>query len=924
MNARDTAVRQPVFSGVHRAAGLWFDAERLSVEVRAQRLLASWRQGAQAFRFVDGDLLRFSAEAILHSAHAPGEVLCRIDGDRLCSAPLVREERAELGDADLILVRDAHIHGLCLREAVALDPSQWIPLDDFALHETLDFSDPPAIVQVESLDGKSARSVFDKHVPAAARERDALLRAFADAGNQGGGAASRGHRGSRGGSGVAGKLRGWIAGLATKAAESVHTPPQESSGPSRLRQALTRLALASRLSTLIGHQQSKYLQRMLRHFDNGDLREALRHAIPINGDGGSRGQSFSTPGRRDNLELDRRAPGGSYGIHVPLDLQQHLHRVYRQAFERLDREGRIDEAAFVLAELLNARQECLDYLERHGRTAQAAELALGWNMPSATSIRLLLLAGDWHRAVQMARRDNSFASLIPQLSQQHPALAARMRVAWGEALADRGEWLAAIDAVWPVTEARNLAAGWLSIAERGGETLSASALVRRAALLPETLEHHRERILALSDPDTTPDVRDAVAQALLTVDASSTALSEIALRILPALAADRAENRNLLGLTQFQRLLARAGDLALSADMPDWRMPSTTSPQCHWGNAQTSPPTVPAPGLMPIADVVPLPYQRYLVALGEAGLMVIDRRGRVLQRYTAPCHRIVIADNGAIALAVAGREQVVRVTRIDLDRRHANDLGTLVLQHFAPRFDGIGWSIVSDGRLLVLDTGKSLRDVLWHVGDLPGPVADSHYGATHELHLIGNQSDWELWSYHLPERRLISRNTVATSPDQHILLAPPARAIETLVRQLEDGTLIVEYLGSDAGSPQSVTFQPRTSPGITSFAAQFDYDPSLKQVRARLPIPDTRPPTRIDLSHTEHGLWLAATLADGRTAFAIFRHDDGLCMKQGLWPADAVLQMREYAEGVLVYDTSGRLLDLSPRRPASITLSLMP
>lgn len=918
MNTPDAIVRQPLLAGTQRVAALWFDAERLPEAVRAQRILAAWRPGAQALRFAEGDLLRFSTDVTLRCADAPGEALCRFDGDRLGSAPLSRAERADIGDADLVIVRNARTHGLRLRDGAALDPSRWIDIGDYTLHDTCDCSDPTPPIRVDALGGKSARSVFGDKVPAAAPERDGLLRALV---------ARRDGAGDGSARGPGGAFAGWLAGAAGKAAQALQPRGRAPAQPSALRQAMTRLAIATRVSLLIGRKQAAYLQRMLRHFDDGDLQEALRHAIPLNGGGPSLGQAFWTPGRRDALGFSQ-SRGGSYDIHVPDDLQTHLQRVYRQAFERLDKLGRIDEAAFVLAELLNARQECLDYLERHGRARQAADLALGWEMPTATCIRLLLLGGDWSRAVQLARRENAFAAVVPQLEKKDPVLALKLRVAWGEALADQGEWLAAVDAVWPVPQARNLAIEWLRTAERGGETLSARALVRRAALLPDTLDDYRERIEALSDPATGPDVREAVARALLDAAASSDALSEMALRILPALAADRAESLNGLDASQLQRLLTRANDPALAADMPAWRTPQVETDASRWTTAATSPLAVPAAGLHAIEDAVPLPRKRYLVALGESGLVVIDHGGRTLHRYPVPCHRIVIADNGAIALAVAGREQVVRVTRIDLDRQAATDLGSLALQHFAPRFDGIAWTIVADGRILVLDTAKSLRDVLWHVGDLPGPVVASRHLASHELHLLHASGGYELWSYALPARKMIARESVQPDPERRLLLVPPSGVLEAHLHRAGDGALFVDFAKGVASKP-GITWQaPIQSASDAYGAVQLNVGAPSPHGKRRMPLDPGHALAQVDLQHTVHGLWLAASVTtDGGhplgTHLGVYRHEDGLCVQIGQWPADAAPRMREHDDGLLVFDARGRLLDLSPKRAAPIAISML-
>ncbi|MEG2962153.1 MAG: hypothetical protein RR860_05625, partial [Janthinobacterium sp.] len=72
----------------------------------------------------------------------------------------------------------------------------------------------------------------------------------------------------------------------------------------------------------------------------------------------------------------QRGPSRTYRFEE--GLTEHLRQVYRRSYERLARENRVEEAVFVLAELLEERREALDYLEKHARYQQAADLALAW------------------------------------------------------------------------------------------------------------------------------------------------------------------------------------------------------------------------------------------------------------------------------------------------------------------------------------------------------------------------------------------------------------------------------------------------------------------------------------------------------------------------------------------------------------------
>lgn len=912
-------VRIPLWSGMQAVAALWFDGDRRSAEARALCMIAAWRPGARALRFAEGDLLRFPAAALCACETLPGQALCAVAPGVLASAPLAGDELAAARGADLLLVRDARLLALRTADARELDLSVWIELGEYAVHDTFDCTPPPApLADARALRGQSLREALGDKAPAPSQELKRFLqraqgdrarRAAGDGATRpgfaagwlsrllglldGSGGAATGHgRNARGGTGGG-------AGI-----EARRTPAR----PSAMRAALARLAHATGLSQLIGWRQAAYLRRLMSMFDEGDLLEALRHALPLGeGPGGTLGQGFGMPGPRHDLAL-RAQHGASIGVNLGEAAEAHLRRRYRQAFERLDRQGRIDEAAFVLGELLNARQECLDYLERHGRTRQAAELALGWQMPATAIVRLLLLAGDWNRAVLVARRDRAFASVVSALEPSHPSLALKLRLAWAEDLADRGDWLGAVDAVWPVPQARHLAAEWLRIAESGDDTLSMRALVRRAELLPDTLDLHAGRIEACiagassaegEAPDPVRDAaeRAALAGALLKVGTRTDAVAKIAAALLPAVAADRAGNANTLGKRDLNRLLDLAGDPYLRADVPHWDMPSWQGQPKLWEREASARHDAPASGLIAITDAAPLGDGRYLLALGEAGVALCDRRGRIRQRYSVPATSLVVAEGGTVALAIARRESVSRVARLDLVRRIATDLGSMRLDAHASQFDGIAWSVVADNRILVIDTAKSLREALWQVGDLPGALVSARYGNGFELYLIRTAYGDECWHYDAPSRRLLCRNEVRIDDGMPLALREQGRIVQPERIERGPGEVRIAYV---AYGNQRQT--------------------------AVLPVADAQPdppdPAALHFRAVQHGLMFG--LRDGeRFVFGLHRFTDGGRVAEVHWPADAVPTIHESGDHLLLCDRRGRVLDLPLQEGAAVAFSVV-
>jgi len=163
----------------------------------------------------------------------------------------------------------------------------------------------------------------------------------------------------------------------------------------RLRSKLAEVLWMSRLGSVLGRRHAEYLRNMLELFDRGELDEALRRAIPLGGDGdGTARLGVTMPRRRDNLNLTFGARRAGSVIPVADMAMDMLRQRYRDAAARLEREGRIDEAAFAFAELLNDVDAAIALLERHGHYAIAARLAEPRDLNAGLVVRLWFLAGE--------------------------------------------------------------------------------------------------------------------------------------------------------------------------------------------------------------------------------------------------------------------------------------------------------------------------------------------------------------------------------------------------------------------------------------------------------------------------------------------------------------------------------------------------
>src|SRR5262249_32576939 len=140
----------------------------------------------------------------------------------------------------------------------------------------------------------------------------------------------------------------------------------------------------------------------------------------------------------------------------------------------------------------------------------------------------------------VARRDSAFANAVLQLEKKHPAIAGRLRMEWGLSLTQQGEWLAAVDAIWPDASLRAKAAEWLLTAESVGGVRGARALVQRAVLLPDTMEKYAEYLEELrSDPTLWAD-RANLAEAVLGIGRGAVP-QDLASLIMPMLISDHAQ-----------------------------------------------------------------------------------------------------------------------------------------------------------------------------------------------------------------------------------------------------------------------------------------------------------------------------------------------------------------------------------------------
>jgi hypothetical protein len=807
-------------------AAAFFVSTALTGPVEARRrVLALWVPGASVYRDPRGWLIRLPEPRRVRSDQSPGLPLTLekvADGRALVSAPFAAEELRALDPPEGATV---HLHGGVTRierpaEADRVDPAAWLDVTAFAVTDPASLGAPP----VEPKAHPPGPVAFDprlrlKGVPPAAPALTALLAALRSQDAKPARSAVRSHL-----SILPSKVANWLHSLrwslralnrqtaVVPAMAGMAGVPAAATGPgsweigiagaeprkgarsaapgvgrrltASFHQLSARVATASRLSRVMGRRHAAYIHRMVEMFEHGDIREALRYAIPLGGPEADtlRGVPLRLPGPRADLGIrpGLRTPAGApWSVsQVAPDLFGELQRLYRGAFERLESQGHIEEAAFVLAEVLHAHEEAVAFLERHGRLRLAAEMAEARNLSPGLVVRQWFLTGDRERALWIARRTGAFADAVTRLERSRKREEARaLRLLWGADLAEGGDYVAAVEAVWPVFDARRTAAAWMDRAIDQGGAPAGRMLARKLTLVPEEFEETRDQALNLLESWRAEGAsgRLAFADTLRQGPRTPQAMC-LARAAVRTMARDSGRFGARMSPAQFRQLVAFADDGALRADAPalpldsrePWMSRTSDGPwRIEIGASDI--------GIMSALDAAFLPNGLTLVALGEAGVRLLSRAGRTVAEFDQPAHRLVMSDNGHRALALARRGGSWRVARIDLGTRRAQLWCDARLEAFAGDHDGVLWFVAAGDGLVAIDVTADRFDGPWGVPEL-GRRVRAISRSPLRCSLITAEPEPEVWTYELPSLFLRSRLEASTEEGT---AAPPNRSLGT-------------------------------------------------------------------------------------------------------------------------------------------------
>ena len=665
-----------VYRGHHTAGGFILDVPAIGEREARIRVLEVLESTDRLLLLPDGRwLLLCENSTEVDTAVAPGTALVRV-GERLVAAPITT------GSADVVEYRFGTLAAFETSGLPDVDRSGWF--DFGAVIELQPLG--PTHVPVPAPLTVNAPEPPDLRAKAGIRERPAATNKLLSE-------LTANARAIAGSSGVRSSTR---RRLVRRNSEGSGTP-----APSRLRTAIAKRILKSRAGSIVNRKHTKYIEELTHQFRSNDLNEALHRAIPLGG-AHEGALSLKLPQRRSALQITARG-GAATSVPYGASIHQHLHTIYRQAAKDLEAAGRIDQAAYVLAELLDDATGCVAMLVRNERFDTAARIAEQRELDPAAIVRLWWLAKDRKRAIAIARRHGVFAAVLARLDRDDSRAADELRIEWVADLERAGDLLGAVEAAWPKPALHPLLVNIIRRGEsRGGPTggaICAYGLALRAT---------DESVLSALDVIRRSDDPTGEQFGFLSTFAKIPAVApEVDRRLATAFIRTNPLELSGDGLKSswWWKIRGRA-DTALVVDLPAGKV---TQPVPA---ALLLPPL--APGQLAINDAAAFPNGEVLVALGAIGCRLLRRNGTVAGEWHTPTSHIVMADHGGSALLLDQRPNgEVDIRHLDLTTRRWRSYGTMELNSFANSFDGAQWLVVDNTNAAIVDLSEPSPTVTW-------------------------------------------------------------------------------------------------------------------------------------------------------------------------------------------------------------------
>lgn len=778
--------------GTVSAEAFLLSAKILSEAEMRRRILAFWQEGIQVFRRGNDLIVHLPKALRVDSTGSLGLPFVRY-GKILSAFPVKKKDLERLGDLGdgLIFLSEGNLETVHRRDLKPEKIESWFEVANFRVieTETLGEAVPEAVRVMKAISEDDVNLRDDlKDVPPADSQLAEILAKLkevkaANENKKSGSFFSNSDTSDSSEnsltnffSSVFGNLKNLFASTGTtfgansgytKTAATDASPPERfepsafSKIYNRLRHLTVKAVIEMRMAKIFGRRQAKYLAEMMEKFESGDLSEALKYAVPLEDmqalrDFMEKPTSLFLPRPRSNLQISFGQNAGGSTINLEGEWFEHLRQLYRQSFERLEAQGRLEEAAFVLAELLKSNAEAVEFLSKHGKFRLAAELAEARNLPKETVVRQWFLAGEKMRAVRLAILHNCFEYAVTKLEQENSAVGAELREVWAESLAESGNFPAAVDVIWKLEERRERAKEWMEKTIEFGGAPAARMLARKIMLFPENFNEIKEKFQEIIQDDEPEAIekRNAFARSVFKQsinDELRTLLRPLARKIL----SDALKTSQSLELKEFRELVVMAKDNALRTDLPTF--PQLLSPAASGGCFEI---TISAgdKGASFIYDACLLPDGKIALALGEVGVKILSRYAKTIAYFDQPAQKLVISDFSNKAIALAKRGETLRLARIDFIERRAEFWCDARLDVFTPNFDGNTWFVGLKDEFYAIDANAKNFEALWRVPDVGATVHSVARSAGQVKFLTLNTKGFETWWYELPSLTLRSRN----------------------------------------------------------------------------------------------------------------------------------------------------------------------
>ncbi len=758
--------------GTVPAEGFLFSAKLLTESEMRRRILALWQANAVVFRRGEDLILMFSQSIRVDCRNAVGLPLVRY-GEILSSFPLRKTDLHffEKSGETLLLSNEGRIETSLFQDLKGESVENWFDISDFQTVETETLGEvktkPVIIEKIEAIDLRQEL----KNVPPANSEMAEILEVLRRKNEER--AVSRTSSGFSHGNppslresfgGIFDSLRNLFSGKDGQNRRSFENPPENT--PGALRRFFTKALFQMKIAQILGRKQAQYLAKMMEMFENGDLEEALKHAIPLEDMQALKQMSEQMPflgflRPRDNLQINysKQNASGS-GVFLEDQWFDNLRVLYRQTFERLVAQNRIEEAAFVLEELLKSHHEAVEFLEKHGKFRLAAQLAEARDLSKEIIVRQWFLAGEKRLAIRLAVLYNCFEYVVTKLEQENHAQAAELREIWAENLAASGNFKAAINTIWKLEDKREIAADWIDKVIEFGGAAAAEMLVKKITLFPGSFEDVKTKLLEIlaETGDEARETRAAFARETLQL-VPNPELRKLVPPLARRILADSAAGGRHFSPEDLRRLVEVAQDYTLRTDLPKLPQDKSekTSETFKLEIAENN------KGAIRVFDAVSLPNGKTAVALGEAGVKILSKKGKTIAHFDQPTERFIVSDSGTKAVCLARRGGVWRLAKVDFVEKKAKYWCDASIENFAPTFDGNLWFIAEKDDLYAIDANAWNFEAIWRVAEIGGhgwKIYEIARSSSKLMLLVFEEKGFEKWWYDLPKYVLRSRNQV--------------------------------------------------------------------------------------------------------------------------------------------------------------------